>query len=196
MAARVESMGGTTLEIMMPSTCAISRLAGAKRLRSRMPHSSEVCSCTVRNRHWQMSLFPSKAPMVMLLLPASRASSTYASCKNQGIGSVVLAQDEEAVGIEPRGGAFDVAAGQGYGDPPPRGITGTLRKKPQDGFLIFRRHAVDGVQQLDQQRGTRQFGSAGGQAQRCGLFGQFGRKGAVVHIDSDSGDRPAVHKLH
>ena len=111
MKARVESMGGTTLEMMMPSTAAMSRPAGENRLRSRMPHSSAVCSWTVRSRHWQSSLRPSKAPMVMLLLPASRASSTYASCKNQGIGSVVLAHDEKAVGVEAGGGALEDALG-------------------------------------------------------------------------------------
>ena len=107
MKARVESMGGTTLEMMMPSTFAMSRPAGEKRLRSRMPHSSAVCSWTVRRRHWKTSLRPSNAPMVMLLLPASRASSTYASCKNQGIGSIVLAHDQKAGGVEARGGPVD-----------------------------------------------------------------------------------------
>src|SRR6476646_4066668 len=110
MNARVESMGGTTLEMMMPSTLAISRPAGEKRLRSRIPHSSAVCSWTVRKRHWKTRSRPSKAPMVMLLLPASRARSTYASCKNQGIGSIVLADDEEARGVEARGGSGDDAA--------------------------------------------------------------------------------------
>ena len=47
----------------------------------------------------------------MLLLPASRASSTYASCQNQGIGSVVFAHDQEAVGVESGGGAGDHAVG-------------------------------------------------------------------------------------
>ncbi len=111
MKASVESMGGTTLEMMMPSTLAISRPAGEKRLRSRMPHSSAVCSWTVRRRHWQTSSRPSNAPIVMLLLPASRASSTYASCKNQGIGSIVFAHDQKAVGIETGGDAFDRAVG-------------------------------------------------------------------------------------
>ena len=95
-------MGGTTLEMIMPSTLSISSDAGQNRLCSRMPHSSAVCSWTVRSRHWLTSLRPSKAPMVMLLLPASRASSTNASRKNQGIGSVVLAHDQEAGGVEAR----------------------------------------------------------------------------------------------
>src|ERR1035437_1730671 len=103
MNARVASMGGTTLAMMMPSTWAISRPAGEKRLRRRMPHSSAVCSWTVRKRQWKMRSRPWKAPMVILLFPASRANSTYASCKNQGIGSIVLAHDEEARGVEAGG---------------------------------------------------------------------------------------------
>src|SRR6516162_7229749 len=101
--------------MIMPSTVAISSPAGENRLRSRMPHSSAVCSWTVRSRHCETSRRPSNAPMVMLLLPASRASSTYASCNNQGIGSVVLADDEEAGGIEAGGGAGDLAAGLVHG---------------------------------------------------------------------------------
>src|SRR4051794_2710764 len=111
MNARVESMGGTTLQMMMPSTLAMSRPAGENRLRSRMPHSSAVCSWTVRSRHWNTSSLPSNAPMVMLLLPASSASSTYASCKDQGVGSVIAAHDEIAVGVEAGGGAFDETLG-------------------------------------------------------------------------------------
>src|ERR1035438_1553469 len=107
MNARVESMGGTTLEMIMPSTASMSRPAGVKRLRSRMPHSSAVWSWTVRSRHWHSSLRPSKAPMVILLLPASRASSTYASCNNQGIGSVVPAHHQKSGGVEPHGGSFE-----------------------------------------------------------------------------------------
>src|SRR5271165_5769794 len=107
MKSSVESIGGTTLEIMMPSTAAISSPTGENKLRSRMPHSSAVCSCTVRSRHWQSSLRPSKAPIVILLLPASRASSTYASCNNQGIGSIVAPHDQKTGGVQPYGGSLD-----------------------------------------------------------------------------------------
>src|SRR4051794_40141121 len=109
MKARVESMGGTTLEMIIPSTVEMSRPAGEKRLWRRMPHSSAVCSWTVRRRHWQTSLRPSNAPIVMLLFPASSASSTYASCKDQGIGSVVFSHDEIAIGVEAGGGSEDRA---------------------------------------------------------------------------------------
>src|ERR1700733_364628 len=132
MKARVESMGGTTLEIMMPSTAAMSRPTGEKRLRSRMPHSSAVWSWTVRSRHWHSSFLLSKAPMVMLLLPASRASSTYASCNNQGIGSVVLAHDQESVGVEPHGGAFEEAFGLVHLYAAAGGVARKMRERCQD----------------------------------------------------------------
>src|ERR1017187_2000637 len=121
-------MGGTTLDMMMPSTWPISRLAGTNRLRSRMPHSSAVWSCTVPSRHWQISLFPSKAPIVILLLPASRASSTYASCKNQGIGSVVLPHDEKPGGVQPGGGSLDRAIRLFDRDAPPACVAGGSRE--------------------------------------------------------------------
>src|SRR5437588_3614496 len=124
MKASVESMGGTTLEIIIPSTVAISRPAGEKRLCSRMPHSSAVCSWTVRSRHWQTSLRPSKAPIVMLLLPASSASSTNASCQYQGIGSVVFAHDQKAGGVEAGGGALDPCIGHLDGDASSGSVTG------------------------------------------------------------------------
>src|SRR5215467_8030785 len=128
MNARVESMGGTTLEMIMPSTVPMSRPAGEKRLRNRMPHSSAVCSCTVRRRHCDTSLRPSNAPIVMLLLPASRASSTYASCHNQGIGSVVLAHHEEAVRGQSGGHAANDSVGLMDLDPPSSRITRRLRE--------------------------------------------------------------------
>src|ERR1700722_9342483 len=126
MAARVESMGGTTLEMMMPSTFSISRPAGTNKFRSRMPHSSEVCSCTVRRRHCEMRLRPSKAPMVMLLLPASSASSTNASCEDQGLSAVVFAHLEKAGGVEPGRDAVDIFPRLVDDDAPARGVTGSV----------------------------------------------------------------------
>src|SRR6266542_4507764 len=102
MSASVLSMGGTTLETMIPPTLSISRPAGAKRLRKRIPHSSAVCSWTVRSRHWLASVFPSKAPMVMLLLPASSASSTNASCQHESNASVVAAHAQEPGAVQAR----------------------------------------------------------------------------------------------
>src|ERR1017187_6084449 len=144
MNARVASMGGTTLAMMMPSTCAISRPAGEKRLRRRMPHSSAVCSWTVRKRQWKMRSRPSKAPMVILLLPASRASSTYASCNNQGIGSIVLAHDEEARGVEARGGSGDGAARLVHRHAPSREVAGRVSNKAQHGFRVLGTERIDG----------------------------------------------------
>src|ERR1017187_6012495 len=136
MKARVESMGGTTLEMMMPSTAAISRPAGEKRLRNRMPHSSAVCSWTVRSRHWQSSLRPSKAPMVILLLPASRASSTYASCNNQGIGSIVPAHHQKTGRVEPHCGSLQDSLRLVHFDAAPRGIARKMREGFEDGALL------------------------------------------------------------
>src|SRR3954468_2166720 len=122
MNARVASMGGTTLQIIMASTVERSRPAGEKRLWRRMPHSSAVCSWTVRRRHWQTRFRPSKAPMVMLLLPASSANSTYASCKDQGIGSVVFSHDEIAVGVEAGSGSLNDAIRKMHDDATAGGI--------------------------------------------------------------------------
>src|ERR1017187_1319244 len=133
MNASVRSIGGTTLEIIMPSTLSMSSPAGANRLCSSMPHSSAVCSCTVRSRHWQTSLRPSNAPIVMLLLPASRASSTYASRNNQGIGSIVPAHYQEAFRVEAGSDAANHAIGLLHFHAAAGGIAGGLREEAQDG---------------------------------------------------------------
>src|ERR1035438_184613 len=187
MKASVESMGGTTLDMMMPSTAAMSRPAGEKRLRSRMPHSSAVCSCTVRSRHWQSSLRPSKAPMVILLLPASRASSTYASCNNQGIGSVVPAHDQETGGVEPHGGSFEDSFRLLHLDAAAGSIAGKMRERCEDRGLILRHDAFHGGQQRQENRLAME-PAAGGEAKRsgqqCHIVGECG----VVHVDADAGD--------
>src|SRR5581483_2171079 len=115
-----------------PSTLSISRPAGENRFRSRMPHSSAVCSRTVRSRHCEVSFRPSKAPMVMLLLPASSASSTYASCKDQSFGSIVLADFEEAGIIETGGNAVNIAAGLMDDDAAARRIAGCVSEEAED----------------------------------------------------------------
>src|SRR4051812_13418210 len=135
-------MGGTTEEMIMPSTVAMSRPAGEKRLWSRMPHSSAVCSWTVRRRHWQTRLRPSKAPIVMLLFPASSASSTYASCQNQGIGSVVLPHHQIAFGVEPAGGSVNRTVRKVDDDAPSRGIRGGACKEAQN--IVRRQPGVIG----------------------------------------------------
>src|ERR1035437_3431392 len=150
MKARVLSMGGTTLEIIMPSTLAMSRPAGPNRLWSRIPHSSAVYSRPGRSRHWQTSLRPSNAPIVILLLPASRASSTYASCKNQGIGSVVFAHDEEPGGVEAGRGSLDRAIRLFHRDAPPACVAGSSRKQPQDLVLVESNKPIDSGQQSQQ----------------------------------------------
>src|ERR1039458_9787763 len=153
MKASVESIGGTTLEIIMPSTLEISRPAGENRLCSRMPHSSAVWSWTVRSRHWQISLRPSKAPMVILLFPASRASSTYASRNNQGICSVVFSHHQKAGTVESGGGSFNHAAGLVHLDAPAASITGSAREEAEDVFRALGRVPIHFVQQGDQDAG-------------------------------------------
>src|SRR5215471_4123765 len=192
MKASVESMGGTTLEMMMPSTVAISRSAGEKRLRSRMPHSSAVCSWTVRSRHWQSSLRPSNAPMVMLLLPASRASSTNASCKYQGIGSVVLAHDQVARGIEAGGGAGDRTAGLIDGDAAAGNVAGGMREETEDGFGVFLNDCVDGREEglEDVFAGLH----AVGMEEQTGRV-EVLREAGVVDVDPDAGDGGAIGQL-
>src|ERR1035441_2869092 len=154
MKASVESIGGTTLEIIMPSTLEISRPAGENRLCSRMPHSSAVWSWTVRSRHWQISLRPSKAPMVILLLPASRASSTYASRNNQGIRSVVFPHHQEAGSVEPGGGSFNHAVGLLHPDAAPGSVTGSAREETEDVFRTLGCVSIHFVQQGDQDAGS------------------------------------------
>src|ERR1017187_311337 len=143
MKASVLSMGGTTLDMIMPSTVPISSPAGENRLRSRIPHSSAVCSWTVRSRHWKTSLRPSNAPIVILLLPASRASSTYASRKNQGIGSIVFPHDQESGGVQAGGGSGDDAARLVDGDASARRVAGGVREEAKDGLLVLCCEAVD-----------------------------------------------------
>src|SRR5580658_828758 len=119
MAARLASSEGTTLAMMMPSTPGESRDARANRLRSRTPHSSAVWPWTVRSRHWPTRRRWSNAPMVMLLLPTSRASSIAlaglcwpdSSSEYKGFRAVVGAQFQEAGGVEAGGGTDDAAAG-------------------------------------------------------------------------------------
>src|SRR5450759_4453019 len=195
MNARVESMGGTTLEMMMPSTWAISRPAGEKRLRSRMPHSSAVCSGTVRKRHWKMRSRPSNAPMVILLLPASRASSTYASCKNQGIGSIVLAHDEEARGVEARGGSGEDAARLTDGHAPSGDVAGSVSEEAEDGFGVFGGEGIDGGKESEQNILAGEF-PAGVLAERDRLALQVVWKPGLVHVDADAGDGLAIDQLY
>ena len=98
------------------------------------------------SRHWKSSLRPSKAPIVMLLLPASRASSTYASCKNQGIGSIVFAHDEEARRVEARGGSVDGAARLVDRHAPSGGVAGSVGEEAENGLRVFTDDRIDGAE--------------------------------------------------
>src|ERR1017187_7859868 len=191
MKARVESMGGTTLEIIMPSTFEISSPAGENRLCSRMPHSSAVWSWTVRSRHWQISLRPSKAPMVILLLSASRASSTYASRNNQGICSVVFPHDQEARSVEPGGGPFDYAIGLLYADVAAGSVARSAREEPEDVLRTLGRVAIHCAQQGDEHAGC-----ICADLQCSGQCFQIGRKCRLMEIDADACDGGCARELH
>src|ERR1017187_8416417 len=195
MNARVASMGGTTLAMIMPSTWAISRPAGEKRLRRRMPHSSAVCSWTVRKRQWKMRSRPWKAPMVILLFPASRANSTYASCKNQGIGSIVLAHDEEARGVEAGGGPGDGAVRLIDGHAPSGDVAGGMSEEVEDGFGVFGDEGIDGGEESEQNVLAGEF-AAGVLAGRDGQAIDVAGKRGLIDVDADAGDGLAIDQLY
>ena len=67
--------GGTTLASATPSTDRGSMSDPAKRLRTRMPYSSAVCSRRVVRRQCARSVSPSWTPRTVLVLPASMVSS-------------------------------------------------------------------------------------------------------------------------
>src|SRR5450432_3158517 len=131
--------------------------------------------------------------MVMLLLPASRASSTYASCQNQSIGSVVLAHYQETVGVQAGGGAQDDAGGLIDGDAPSGDIAGCVREQAEDGVVAGFDHFVNGGEE-GAQDGFAGVGSVGMDAQRSGI--EAGREGRVVDVDSEPRDGGLVHQLH
>src|SRR3982750_810851 len=88
----------------------------------------------------------------MLLLPASRASSTNASCKDQGIGSVIAAHDQVAFGIKPGRGALNQPVGLMHYHPPSRRIAGPAREQRQDRVLVLARNRVYRTQQASENR--------------------------------------------
>src|SRR6202011_254310 len=132
MSASAASMGGTTLAIMMPSTLSVSRLDKWNRLRRSTPHSSAVCSWTVRKRQWAMSFPYSNAPMVTLVLPASSASSTHTSRQNDFVRAVVFAHHQEAGGVESGGGAAQDGIALAHHYALAAGVRGAARKEIED----------------------------------------------------------------
>src|SRR5438105_992544 len=94
--------------------------------------------------------------MVMLLLPASRASSTYASRQNQSIGSIVFAHHQKTVAVQAGRGAHDDAFARLPDlDAPPGGIAGGVGEKPEDRVLVFLYESFDGGDEGEQDvRGT------------------------------------------
>src|SRR5580693_8395491 len=95
--------------------------------------------------------------MVMLLLPASSANSTYSSCKNKNFAAVVFAQLEETVGVETIGDTVDDAVGEADGDTAAGGVAGSAGEKVEDGRLIELREMADGWNERDQKIFARDF---------------------------------------
>src|SRR6185369_1832137 len=115
--------------------------------------------------------------MVILVLPASRARSTYASCKNQGIGSIVLADDEEARGVETRGGSGDDAARLIDGHAPSGDIAGSVSEKLEDRLGILGDEGIDGGEEGEENVLARELAArmlAEGDGQVVEVFGEFG----------------------
>src|ERR1022692_2756942 len=120
--------------------------------------------------------------MVILLLPASRASSTYASRQNQGIGSIVLAHDEEARRVEARGGSGDGAARLIDGHAPSGDVAGSVSEEAENGFGVFAGDGIDGGKEGEQNVLAGEF-AAGVLAQRDGLALDVAGKPGLIHID-------------
>src|ERR1035438_8915580 len=133
--------------------------------------------------------------MVMLLLPASRANSTYASCKNQGIGSIVFAHDEEAGGVEAGGGSGDGAAGLIDGHAPAGDVAGRVSEEAEDGFGVFGGDGIDGGKEGEENVLAGEF-AAGVMAERDGQAIDVIGKLGLVHVDADAGDGTAIDQLY
>src|SRR5262245_8630197 len=130
--------------------------------------------------------------MVMLLLPASSASSTYASCQDESVGSVVLANDQVAVGVEAAGGAVDPAVREIDGDSPAGGVGRRASEELQD--VVGRKpgERVDrGEERVEEV--VRVVLAVGGEPERGGF--ELGRERGLVQIDADARDGFAVDQL-
>src|SRR5437899_2321682 len=115
--------------------------------------------------------------MVMLVLPASSASSTHTSRKNDFVGAVVFANHQEAQVVESGGSAEHGGATLPHDDALAGGVGGAPRKKVEDGrraALLEQGHvAVDGGQKLDEETLARVL-AAGFDSQRGRFAGQLG----------------------
>src|SRR6185369_7980904 len=133
--------------------------------------------------------------MVILVLPASRARSTYASCKNQGIGSIVLADDEEARGVEARGGSGDNAARLIDGHAPSGDVAGSVSEELEDGLGVLGGEGIDGGEEGEENVLAREFAArvlAEGDGEVADVVREFG----LVHVDADACDCYAVDELY
>src|SRR5262249_39090093 len=133
MRASAASMGGTTLAMMIASTFWESMPVSSSKWRRRTPHSSAVCSWTVRSRQLAVSFPNSNAPMVTFVLPASSANSTHTSRENDLVRAVVNADHQEPAVVEPRCGALQDGATLPHRYTLATGVTGAEREEIDDG---------------------------------------------------------------
>src|SRR5688500_48360 len=140
MPANVGLSGGTTLAIITPPTLLKSSPSSVNKLRRRMPHSSSVCSCTVRKRQRWVSFGPSNTPIVMFVFPASRARSmrlgfscrTHPSGQNGHHESIILADAQETLLIQTGSNALDALSTLIYYHAAAGYIGRVSGEKPQD----------------------------------------------------------------
>src|SRR5262249_22701284 len=162
------------------------------------PHSSAVCSWTVRSRQLAVSFPNSNAPMVTFVLPASSANSTHTSRENDLVRAVVHADHQESGVVEPRRGALQDGATLPHRYTLATGVTGAEREGIDDGrwsvidetldIAVYRR------KESDEQLFPRMHMS-GFDAKRGGLFRQLAGEARLVDIDPDSGDGGRFHQL-
>src|SRR5579875_1570528 len=189
--------------MITPLTADKSSAESENRFRIRMPHSSAVCSRIVRRRQRPVSLDPSNAPMVMLVFPASSASSIFflgradAAGKNRRLLSVIFAHPQETGGIQAAGDSFDDPSVLFNADAAALGVARSASEPAQNRVAAVLhqnvRVLVDGSQQRGQQIFALHIGAFDSQRGRQGS--DIGGKASVAHIDSDSRNDGAAFKL-
>src|ERR1019366_4969432 len=157
----------------------------------------------VRRRQRPLSLGPRNAPMGMLVLPASSASSIASSDRPQAAGqdfrhrSIILPQEQETARVESTSYTFEDRAILVNPDPAAVRVSGgeperfTNRLRP-----ALREHAagrIDGIYQRPEHLLARYRRT--GQQQRSSQRRDFRREARVPDIDADPGDHGVVLHL-
>src|SRR5262249_24660108 len=133
MRASAASMGGTTLAMMIASTFWESMPVSSSKWRRRTPHSSAVCSWTVRSRQLAVSFPNSNAPMVTFVLPASSANTPHTPGENPRPRPVAQADPKKPAVVDPRRGALQDGAPLPHRYTLATGVTGAEREEIDDG---------------------------------------------------------------